>query len=271
MWKSGKQWLFASSTKSKWLNLNRKSAQAIKLDLPTEEKGYQRFYNDDEDGNARRKLKNAGGITAGLGFSVMGGGLVTDAAANTLEAPLQKEVNNDVLANKDSVGIELTNSNSTTVERSISESTSESTTETKSEQSSEMESRVDMGLVWSDGWSGNTYTVTFVLNVNGTVTMSVNISGITASVQNVFGLYLQADNGVITGWAGQTPAPLTVVGGRVSGSKTIPAADVALMGKATDMTLRVGDYVLPGGANQVCQAQLSFDIESRLFISFRIV
>ena len=90
MWKSEKQWMFASSTKSKWLNLNRKSAQAIKLDLPTEEKAYQRFYNDDEDGNARRKLKTAGGIAAGLGFNVMGGGLVTDAAANTLEAPFQR-------------------------------------------------------------------------------------------------------------------------------------------------------------------------------------
>lgn len=180
---------------------------------------------------ARRKLKTASGIAAGLGFSVMGGGLTTEAAANTLDAPLQKEVNNDVLANKDSVGIELTDSTSATEEVSTSESTSESTTEAQSE----IESRADMGIMWTDGWNGNTYTLTFargdlaksgtsdysqasgtmtfVLNANGTATMSVNISGITASVQNVFGLYLQTDNGVIAGWAGSNPAPLLYLEG----------------------------------------------------------
>lgn len=108
MWKSGKQ----------CLNLNRKSVQAVKLDLPTEEKAYQFLYSDDEDGSTRRKLKNAGKTAAGLGFNVMGGELATDI----LEAALQKEVNNNVLVIKDSKGVELTDSTSATEEASISES-----------------------------------------------------------------------------------------------------------------------------------------------------
>lgn len=79
MWKSGKKWLFASSTYSKWLSMTKKSVEEIKVDLVEKDDRYQKIYSekDDEPHVLHQGIRVAGGLFAGFGASFLGGGCFT--------------------------------------------------------------------------------------------------------------------------------------------------------------------------------------------------
>ncbi|MFK4899343.1 hypothetical protein ACI1S7_11120, partial [Lactococcus petauri] len=165
---------------------------------------YQEVYGGDKAAGISRKLKVAGGFAAGLGLSVVGGGLAADASANTVTPSLEKKLTKDILATQESTAIELTESTSTTEEGSTSDRPSESQSDSESatERQSEAESRADVGTMASHGWVGNTLSVTLqpgdlrrgssggsdyskasaqltiVLNNNGTVRVSGTITNV---------------------------------------------------------------------------------------------
>ncbi|MFK4899321.1 hypothetical protein [Lactococcus petauri] len=172
--------------------------------LNNNSKRYQEVYSDVQDTGVSRKIKVAGGFAAGLGLSVMGGGLAADASANTVTPSLEKKLMKDILATQESTAIELTDSTSTTEEGSSSDRPSESQSDSESatETQSEAESRADVGTMLTTGWSGNTWTaqinpgdlgintadyskargtISLTLNPDGTITASANITNITKS------------------------------------------------------------------------------------------
>lgn len=149
MWKSGKQWLFSSSTKIKCMHLNKKTAQEIHVDAPKQSHPYQQVYSDADDDVLTGKFRVAGGFAIGLGLSVIGGGLATDASANTVEAPQEKKLTSASMIEDSSTSGQP------------SESQSESTIEAHSETASEIESKMDVGLLSTRGWSGNTFTISY--------------------------------------------------------------------------------------------------------------
>lgn len=122
-------------------------------------------------------VKTLSGLAADIGLSLVGGLGATHVSADIVQPSLEKQLDNEVLATKDSIGIELTDSSASNTEESDSGSLSEthsesqvnsqSTTESSSlkEQQNEVESRAEMGIMaatetWSDG------TLTYVIDIN---------------------------------------------------------------------------------------------------------
>ncbi|MFK4899333.1 hypothetical protein ACI1S7_11070, partial [Lactococcus petauri] len=125
---------------------------------------YQEVYGGDKAAGISRKLKVAGGFAAGLGLSVMGGGLAADASANTVTPSLEKKLTKDILATQESTAIELTDSTSTTEEGSSSDRPSESQSDSESatETQSEAESQADVGtMAVTSGWTGKILRIYF--------------------------------------------------------------------------------------------------------------
>lgn len=194
-WKSGKQWFFSSSVKSKLASFSAKSVLEIKDDHSDFTAYQQNYGNEEVDPSVRRQLRLIGGLAAGLGLNILGGGLAQTASANTADLPPEKQRGEEALQH--SVGIPLTDSGSTQVDPSLSlsesesvstsasdlESTSESASHSEKSQTSatektegsetaskdqevsdspvqEQESRVGMGTMATDGWNGNVWTLT---------------------------------------------------------------------------------------------------------------
>ena len=112
MHKSGKFWVFSSTTHFSWLNLSKKSRQQVQVKLEQRDP-YQQVYGEEEKGPWGRTLKVAGGLAAGLGLGALGGAVVeTRASAQTEQGKTVKEAPQTVLAQQDSVGISLQGSES---------------------------------------------------------------------------------------------------------------------------------------------------------------
>lgn len=208
-------------------------------------KSYQQMYSDTRDENKERKLKRVGSVAAGLGLSVLGGGLAPDTSADTIDTPLQKELKQDILANKESTAIELSDSRATTEEGSNSDQPSESQSDSgaASETQSEVESRVDVSTVPANGWNGNTWTMTInpgdlrsigntdytqargsivlTLNSDGTISIRANITNITrTSFGGYFSFSMGGDaNDAIN--ANNLISAAPVVGGTVNYSQIL--------------------------------------------------
>ena len=67
MHKSGKFWVFSSTTHFSWLKLSKKSKQQVQVKLEQRD-SYQRVYDDEDSSSWGRTLKIAGGLAAGIGF-----------------------------------------------------------------------------------------------------------------------------------------------------------------------------------------------------------
>ncbi|MDG4969779.1 KxYKxGKxW signal peptide domain-containing protein, partial [Lactococcus lactis] len=120
MHKSGKFWIFSSLTQMTWLNLGKKSQNSIRVHVEQMDNEYQQIYSNSDDDEAHslsRSLKVAGGIISGIGIGILGHvGTQTHASADTPHVSVEKNLDGKILANKDSVEINLTNIKSSTTD-----------------------------------------------------------------------------------------------------------------------------------------------------------
>ncbi|WP_285006772.1 lectin-like domain-containing protein, partial [Lactococcus garvieae] len=112
MHKSGKFWVVSSLTQFSWLNLPKKSARQVKVEL--QETQYQRVYGDSEDEEgpqSGRALRLITGLASGVGLGLLGHGLMPHTvSAETTQAGKEKALGTETLAQQESVAIPLTNS-----------------------------------------------------------------------------------------------------------------------------------------------------------------
>ncbi|WP_285121191.1 lectin-like domain-containing protein, partial [Lactococcus petauri] len=112
MHKSGKFWVISSLTQFSWLNLPKKSARQVKVEL--QETQYQQVYGDSEDDEgpqSGRALRLITGLASGVGLGLLGHGLMPHTvSAETTQAGKEKALGTETLAQQDSVAIPLTNS-----------------------------------------------------------------------------------------------------------------------------------------------------------------
>ncbi|WP_278228505.1 hypothetical protein, partial [Lactococcus lactis] len=103
-----------------WLNLGKKSQNSIRVHVEQMDNEYQQIYSNSDDDEAHslsRSLKVAGGIISGIGIGILGHvGTQTHASADTPHVSVEKNLDGKILANKDSVEINLTNIKSSTTD-----------------------------------------------------------------------------------------------------------------------------------------------------------
>ncbi|MDC0827080.1 KxYKxGKxW signal peptide domain-containing protein, partial [Lactococcus petauri] len=297
MWKSGKQWLFSSSTKSKWLHLSKETAQEVHVEPTEQSHSYQQVYGEAESDGLMGRLKVAGGLAVGLGISVMGGGLAANTSANTVEAPQEKKLTKEALVNQDSVGIDLSKSSSTTEKTSLSNQPSESQSDSATEAHSEIESKMDVGLLSTQGWSGKTFTISYTAadfnqgtnppsfygwgNAQGTMTFTLNTNGSITYRFSGTGMFPNASAGSFNGVAAYlsnntytqdhaATGYLTLQNGAANYTGTITGAALSrfynAMGAGTTTSFEVG-ITQPDG-NSIIRARIPLTLSSKsVFVS----
>ncbi|MGY3713835.1 bacterial Ig-like domain-containing protein, partial [Lactococcus petauri] len=117
MHKSGKFWVFSSLTQSSWLNFSKKSTQQIKVKTDIQESKYQQVYDkESENTNLSQGVKWSLRLATGVGLSLLGGHLKTTTFAETSTPTVEKNLDTQTLAEKDSTTIPIKSATSNTLQ-----------------------------------------------------------------------------------------------------------------------------------------------------------